>query len=288
MSSGSSSSGGGGRVDAGRHAASGGSGVAISRGGERGNYTVGGRHGDSGATSGGAAATSGASGTAAAKGERAAARSESATGNARTADGLTPRGPSYGRPHGNEPTVGTAVPRGSVPPASRPGGGTIVTSGAGYYYPWWWLGSGAAFYSNCWIYGAALCSNGFGYFGAFGGFSGLGGAPYYGYYDPWFGGYPDMEPTIPSGGSGGSSETFVPVDEGSLRLKIKPKNAEVYVDGFYVGVVDDFDGMFQKLHIETGPHRVEVRAPGYEPLIIEVRISADHATTYQGELKRVQ
>lgn len=132
----------------------------------------------------------------------------------------------------------------------------------GGYYPWW-------------IYG----------FGAGAGYAGYYGGMYSGYYDydPWFGGYPD-----PGGGtysSGGGTSSVA--DEGTLRLKIKPRNGEVYVDGYYVGVVDDFDGMFQKLHVESGVHRVEVRAPGYESLVFEVRISPDHLTTYQGELTRV-
>jgi len=99
---------------------------------------------------------------------------------------------------------------------------------------------------------------------------------YSGYYDPWYGGYPSTQ------------SSYTPyTKEGSLKLKIKPREAEVYVDGYFVGVVDDFDGIFQRLHIETGPHRVEVRAPGYETLVIEVRITADDTTTYHGELKRI-
>jgi hypothetical protein len=31
-----------------------------------------------------------------------------------------------------------------------------------------------------------------------------------------------------------------------------PRDAEVYVDGYYAGTVDDFDGTFQRLHIDTG------------------------------------
>ena len=77
-------------------------------------------------------------------------------------------------------------------------------------------------------------------------------------------------------------------DEGALKLKIKPRNAEVYVDGYFVGVVDDFDGIFQRLHIESGAHRIEVRAAGYETLEFDVRITPEHTTTYTGELKRVQ
>ena len=108
-----------------------------------------------------------------------------------------------------------------------------------------------------------------GYFGGF----------YDPWYDPWYGGYPSYG--YPQAGGGFS-------DEGLLRLKIKPSDAEVYVDGFFVGIVDEFDGVFQRLHIESGVHRIEVRAPGYETLTFDVRIVPDRKTTYQGEMRRIQ
>ena len=69
---------------------------------------------------------------------------------------------------------------------------------------------------------------------------------------------------------------------------MKPRQASVYVDGYYAGVVDEFDGVFQRLHIEPGPHRIEVQADGYEPLVFEIRIQPDRTITYTGELKRIQ
>jgi hypothetical protein len=147
------------------------------------------------------------------------------------------------------------VPRGSVPATPTGGGITYVPGGYyggyGYYDPW-----------------------GYGY-----GYGGAGYGGYYGgYYDPWYGGYP----TYPQSSYTSSS------DEGAIRLKIKPREAEVYVDGYYVGVVDDFDGIFQRLHVESGAHRIEVRAKGYETLEFEVRITPEHTTTYTGELKKIQ
>jgi hypothetical protein len=152
------------------------------------------------------------------------------------------------------PRWAPARPRGSVPTAPPTGGVGIFVPGGyyggyGYYDPW-----------------------GYGYGGA-----GYGGY-YGGYYDPWYGGYP----TYPQ--SSYTSST----DEGSLKLKIKPRQAEVYVDGYFVGVVDDFDGVFQRLHIDSGAHRIEVRANGYEPLEFEVRITPEHTTTYTGELRKIQ
>jgi hypothetical protein len=35
------------------------------------------------------------------------------------------------------------------------------------------------------------------------------------------------------------------------------------VDGYYVGVVDSFDGVFQRLDLPTGEHEVVVHLPGY-------------------------
>jgi hypothetical protein len=37
----------------------------------------------------------------------------------------------------------------------------------------------------------------------------------------------------------------------------------VYVDGFYAGVVDDFDGTFQRLPLTPGGHRVELYLEGH-------------------------
>ncbi len=70
-----------------------------------------------------------------------------------------------------------------------------------------------------------------------------------------------------------------------MRLKIKPRDAKVYIDGYFVGVVDSFDGVFQKLGVDSGGHRVEIRADGHEPLQFEVLITPGETVTYKGELK---
>ena len=43
-----------------------------------------------------------------------------------------------------------------------------------------------------------------------------------------------------------------------LRLKATPDDAAVYVDGFYAGLVDDFDGVFQGLAPPPGGHRLRM------------------------------
>jgi hypothetical protein len=76
---------------------------------------------------------------------------------------------------------------------------------------------------------------------------------------------------------------------GHLRLRVKPEHAEVFVDGYSVGLVDQFNGVFQRLHLEPGPHHIEFRADGYgyESLTYDVLIQPDRTMTYTGELKPI-
>ena len=73
---------------------------------------------------------------------------------------------------------------------------------------------------------------------------------------------------------------------GFLRLKVRPRDAQVYVDGYYVGIVDEFDGVFQRLRLEEGPHQIEIRHPAYLPLELEVLIVTGEKVTFEGELYR--
>jgi PEGA domain-containing protein len=71
---------------------------------------------------------------------------------------------------------------------------------------------------------------------------------------------------------------------GHLRLDVRPRDAEVYIDGYYAGIVDDFDGRLQGLALETGGYTVEIVAPGLEPLTFDIRITPGRTTTYRGQL----
>jgi hypothetical protein len=162
-------------------------------------------------------------------------------------DRAVPRG---ARPNPGGPVVGQAVVRPNAPVHRPPGGG-------GGWYP---------YYPTYPYYGWAF---------------GLG---YFSYYDPywWWG--------APYGYSGydyGSYGYYAgeQAGRGGLKLKVEPTNAEVFVDGYYVGTVDDFDGTFQKLELETGAHHVEIRAPGYQTIAFDVRIEFDQTVTYRGELQ---
>jgi hypothetical protein len=49
----------------------------------------------------------------------------------------------------------------------------------------------------------------------------------------------------------------------ALRMQVSPHQTEVYIDNYYAGTVDDFDGMFQRLHIQPGAHDVTLYLDGY-------------------------
>ena len=51
-----------------------------------------------------------------------------------------------------------------------------------------------------------------------------------------------------------------------LRIQVTPRDAEVYLDGYLVGTVDDFDGMLQRLRVPYGEHDVELYREGYRPV----------------------
>ena len=53
---------------------------------------------------------------------------------------------------------------------------------------------------------------------------------------------------------------------GEARLLVTPKQAEVFVDGYRAGIVDDYDGAFQRLHVTPGGHEITVFLPGYRTL----------------------
>ena len=101
-------------------------------------------------------------------------------------------------------------------------------------------------------------------------------------------GYGDPVATAAAGAAAVTRSATVYRDNGSLRLKINPKQAQIFVDGYFVGVVDSYDGSFQKLGLDGGGHKIELKADGYEPLEFEVLITPGETVTYKGEMKRIQ
>ena len=73
---------------------------------------------------------------------------------------------------------------------------------------------------------------------------------------------------------------------GGVALEITPYDADVFVDGQYAGKVQDFDGTTQPLTLAAGTHRIEIQAPGYQPLTVDVGIQAGQVIPYRGDLQQ--
>jgi hypothetical protein len=117
------------------------------------------------------------------------------------------------------------------------------------------------------IYGSIGFSN-FGYYGAFGSPD-----PFYGTYGYGYGAAP-YSPWQASG-----------YDIGGIRLKVRPRDAQVFVDGYYAGLVDDFDGTFQSLRLEQGGHKIEIHMPGFEDLELDVHVQPGRTITLSEQLR---
>jgi PEGA domain len=126
-----------------------------------------------------------------------------------------------------------------------------------FYDPFFW-GS----YGWGWGWGAGL---GYGY--------GWGWYPYgwgYPYGDGYYGGYPY--------GYRGYAEA---------RIEVKPKEAKVYVDGYYAGIVDDFDGWSQRLEAPPGEHDIAIYLEGYRTMHERVLFQPRKTVKISGELQRL-
>ena len=179
------------------------------------------------------------------------------------------RGPSGG-------SVGRAAPRGGPSRAVGPsrviaprGGSRVIVGGPlrSYYYPYYYgfrpgfsigLGFGYPYY--------------YGYYGY----------PYYGAYGYSYGGY--YPAGYPAYGYGGY---VVPryAAYGGIRIQGAPRRAEVYVDGAYAGIVDDYDGVFQRLDLEPGSHEIEIRWGGGRPMTYDVNVTPGQTVTIHANVR---
>jgi hypothetical protein len=99
------------------------------------------------------------------------------------------------------------------------------------------------------------------------------------FYAPFVSGYPaaaDAEAATPA--------APVAAETGFLRLAVTPTAAQVFIDSFYAGTVADIDAQ-RVLTLDAGPHRIEIRAPQYQTLTVDVRIVPREIVTYRGALE---
>jgi hypothetical protein len=73
-----------------------------------------------------------------------------------------------------------------------------------------------------------------------------------------------------------------------VRFEVSPAVAGIYVDGTYVGTVQDFSAETAPLVVGPGSHRIDLLAPGYRTTTLEVTIAAGQIIRYEGELERLR
>ena len=73
--------------------------------------------------------------------------------------------------------------------------------------------------------------------------------------------------------------------QGAARLEVKPRSTEVFVDGYYAGVVDNFDGFSQRLRLEPGEHEVTLFLEGHRPLTRRMLFTAGQTLKVEHEME---
>jgi hypothetical protein len=115
-----------------------------------------------------------------------------------------------------------------------------------------------------------------GYYGGYHGYYGYPyyyGWPYWGGVYPYFGfgfGYGYGYPSYAYPYSYGYGYGYEPY--GEVQTEVKPQDAQLFIDGGFVGKADDYDGWWQRLQLSPGMHRLVFRAPGFQPYVADVRI----------------
>lgn len=185
------------------------------------------------------------------------------------------------RPRGSAPSSGRAIerPAGSLTPNYNLYFPIDPFSPWGRWYPWYYGGFGYGYVSfDPWRYGTSRYSM-YRY------------GSWYNPYDPWcYGvGYWLCDPwggasTSSYGGQNDEEKEEAPT--GSIRLRITPAHAKVYVDGALVGTVADFDGLGSHLKLTLGQHQIEIKADGYETFVPQVELQAGRTVTVRGTLKK--
>lgn len=99
------------------------------------------------------------------------------------------------------------------------------------------------------------------------------------FYDPFFGPYPWWPRT--------QYPWYLPVydTQAYLKIDVEPEDAAVYIDGYYAGIVDDFDSFFENLPVTPGGHTVVVYLDGYRAIRQSVHLSAGATFKIKGALE---
>jgi hypothetical protein len=112
--------------------------------------------------------------------------------------------------------------------------------------------------------------------------------PRYQFYGPWYPwGYPFGGPWGPYGYPPYYGYPAADVLTSSLRIDASPRDAEVFVDGASAGIVDNYDGVFQRLHLQPGPHTIALYLDGYRTIERDMYFGPGSSQTLRLTMERL-
>jgi len=77
---------------------------------------------------------------------------------------------------------------------------------------------------------------------------------------------------------------IVPDITATLKLKVQPTRAAVFLDDRFVGHAGEFGGAFRSMLVSPGKHRIKIELPGYRTFETEVNLLAGQKTEVKTEL----
>ena len=72
---------------------------------------------------------------------------------------------------------------------------------------------------------------------------------------------------------------------GSVRIQVTPSHAQVFVDGYYAGEVDDFDGVFQRLRVRPGGREIAIYLEGHRTMRRAIYVRPGETEHIRGALE---
>jgi hypothetical protein len=73
-----------------------------------------------------------------------------------------------------------------------------------------------------------------------------------------------------------------------LILDIHPPTAQIFADGYYIGIPEDFRFADGGAVLEPGPHRIDIVAREYEPISFDVNLARGQSATFRHNLTPIR
>ncbi|MCM3877460.1 MAG: PEGA domain-containing protein [Thermoanaerobaculia bacterium] len=70
-----------------------------------------------------------------------------------------------------------------------------------------------------------------------------------------------------------------------VKTDVSPEEAQVFLDGKYIGTADDFDGRPDTLYLGPGKYHIEFRLPGYQTFATDLDVSRGQRVRFDQKLK---